>query len=566
MRHVRAVLVVITLLGCGSGGSSGRSAATSAQAADVARATPSLCERDAAACALSGFADRSQFFEDVADERARLAQACREDDVACQTLAQSYGYHPLRVPPDSLRSAEINETLCTAGDAGACWNGAESLLMRHDAPGATARAAALLDRACALGIPEYCFLAGVERLPNGTLPSDPSLAFTQLRAACEREYFAACVSLLQAGAGGLFEALPPTSMDARFLAHPESRTPSTHVAAARARCGHRSGAAFYAPLVNSLATLAPPASLTAPGALAPGRLTVALQRQVTCTLEGAYGDQARGELAALRYVRVLAAIPGGLDVFIEWSDTVDGDVLTLHATRAHVTPEHLRVVADLPFEIHDGDPESFHDTRLDVDGDGLRDVLMTLGTLSPGAHDEAFIFAASRAGGLSRVIIPNDTQGMVDGCFVPGQTTPTLLLMHSERDDELGWSESCVALHVFPAFEYPSVAPITYTLGPRLAADEAIPVLPPGGVPVLRERERPYDPNAAFLHGTQRELADSDWLPFGMCPEHPVFLLRGFDGEQSVVQTVADIARSERGDVGPGISTSTGVLPCELFE
>jgi hypothetical protein len=51
-----------------------------------------------------------------------------------------------------------------------------------------------------------------------------------------------------------------------------------------------------------------------------------------------------------------------------------------------------------------------------------------------------------------------------------------------------------------------------------------------------------------------------------MCPEHPVFLLRGHDGEEHVVQTVTNIARSDHGNVGPGLSPTLGVMRCEDFE
>ncbi len=568
MLHVRTLLVAVTLLGCGSGASRAPSPTRSAEAANVTRATPSPCEEDEALCGFAPFEDRSRFFEEVAEERARLAQVCRHDEAACRALAESYGYHPLRVPPDRLRAAELYTSLCQAEDVSGCWSAASIWLDRTDLSDAPPRAAALLDRACALGDPGLCYLAGVERLPNGGLPPDRARALTQLRAACEQGEEPACLSLLRGGAGGLIEALSPGAVDALFRAvHPDATAPSNVVAASQARCGRREGAAFYAPLVNALAALAPPASLTAPGALAPSRLAVAIQRQLTCTLEGAYGDLAHGEFPALRYLRVLATISGGLDVFLEWSDSLDDEVVMLHATRLHVTPERLRVVADVLFDVMEGAyAESFHDTRLDVDGDGLRDVLMTLGQLAPGDHQQAFVFVASRPGGISRVAIPNDSEALLDGCFLPSETTPTLLLMETQRDAELGWLSSCVALHQFPAFERESVAPITYTLGPRLAADDVIPTLPPDGVPVVSERERPYVPGAVPVGEEARRLVDSDWLPFAMCPEHPVFLLRGHDGEEHVVQTVTNIARSDQGNVGPGLSPTLGVMRCEDFE
>jgi hypothetical protein len=566
--HVRTLLVAVTLLGCGAGASRAPSAGTPAPAADVTRATPSPCEEDEALCTFARFEDRSRFFEEVVGERARLERVCAHDEAACRALAESYGYHPLRVPPDRLRAAELYTALCEAEDMSACWSAASILLDRTDLSDAPARAAALLDRGCALGDPGLCYLAGVERLPNGGLPPDRARALTQLRAACEQGEAPACLSLLRGGAGGLIEALSPGTVDALLRAEdPDAVAPSSVVAASQTRCGRREGAAFYAPLLSALATLSPPASLTAPGALAPSRLTVAIQRQLTCTLEGAYGDLAHGEFPALRYLRVLASIPGGLDVFVEWSDSLDDEVFMLHATRLHITPERLRVVADLQFDITDGaSAESFHDTRLDVDGDGLRDVLMTLGQLAPGDHQQAFVFVASRPGGISRVAIPNDSEALLDGCFLPAETIPTLLLMETQRDAELGWLSSCVALHQFPAFERESVAPITYTLGPRLAADDVIPTLPPGGVPVVSERERPYVPGAVPVGEEARRLVDHDWLPFTMCPEHPVFLLRGHDGEEHVVQTVANVARSDHGNVGPGLSPTPGVLRCEDFE
>jgi hypothetical protein len=151
------------------------------------------------------------------------------------------------------------------------------------------------------------------------------------------------------------------------------------------------------------------------------------------------------------------------------------------------------------------------------------------------------------------MVLPADSEAAVDGCFLPSVSTPTLLLMESQRDPDVGWGSSCLNLQVFPAFDLESVAPMTYSLGALLPADGVMPSLPPGGAPVWSERYRPNGVEPTRRH-------------FDMCPEHPVFVLRGHDGGQPVAQLVSNVARSERGSLGPAVTSASGMLPCEENE
>ena len=571
---VMGVILLVLLSGCGSGAATGSTLATTE--ASVTSIGEDPCGEDPA-CGMRDFHDRSRFFEEVASERARLERACRVNPAACATLAESHLLHPLRLPSDAARGAQLYGALCEAGDLEACWPAVWPLLERSRSAEASARAAALLDHGCALGGAEVCFTAGVERLPNGRLPHDPARAATRLSSACRLGYFPACVSWLRAGASGLVESPSPAEVDA-LLTVGGSDAPSESARALERSCGHRSGPGFYAPLLGALTALQPAASWSAAGAIAPGQLTAAIRRNVTCTLEGAYGDTVYGEGTSLRYVRVLGAVPGGLDVFLEWSESDGNDLVLLHAARALITPESLRVVADVPFEVDSSrgeSPDSVHDTRLDVDGDGLRDVRVVFSRLVPGDLTEKFLFVSTRGSGISEMEIPHDTQAAIDGCFVPSEGTPLLLVMLTKRDAERGWSESCIALHQFPPFEQTSVVPVAFTLGPRLTGD-ALPALPAGGEMVLRDSVGQRTPVTPMTGTTvppiydeeQRRVADRD-LPFTMCPEQPVFLLRGVDAQQPdqlTMQTVTDIRRAEGGTLGPALALTPGPLRCEEHE
>lgn len=539
--------------------------------------------------------ERAAFLSDAVAEREALEASCRTDREACDALAEHALGLPARFPSDRMRAAEVYGASCDAGDLEACGPAGRILLKRGRTPERLARAAEHLDRACTNRDAALCYVAGVERLPNGRLLPDRDRAATQLRAACRLGRHTACVSLLTASESGLVPRVSAEEVDAFFALgradEARRQPPSVRAASLRARCGIRtSPETTYAELVASLESTSP-----SDGVIVASRLPPAARRAVECTLEGAYGDVAEQSQPRLRFVRALAPLAeGGFDVFVEWvaAEASGRPMPSLYASRVHVTRGSFRVLEHVSFPIESPYPDFGlvqHETRLDVDGDGRRDVLVLYGDDFEDVITERLVVAPSRGGTLFDIAVPHGQNETFEGCFLTGTDSPVLAMLRARRDPTYGYGSSCLALLDFPRDEAPSLRPLEADVGPPLrlgGEDPELPTLPPGGTHVTRPSAfdmalaaptvTPSTTGAIAIrapyYGFDDERGfdrDARAFPFAMCPSNPVFLLRGRSETRDYEGTTGRVVSNVRigapnGSIGPAIPESD--LTCETHD
>jgi hypothetical protein len=266
------------------------------------------------------------------------------------------------------------------------------------------------------------------------------------------------------------------------------------------------------------------------------------RRDFECVLAGLHGGRGLELQPLSLWFKPMALNPdGSLDLVAGWKTADASSSGAPRVARLQVDAVRARFVDVWGAEVAvDGGAYTgwFVDTQLDVDGDGVRDVVAAWIDNRQGSSRDALIIAASRGHGLADY---STTRGVTsqDVCFESGRVVPTLLAAVPDTSATQPWERSCVARVELSSAEPPRLLTLTVEAAPAARLDRGdVPTLPAGAVPVMRTLRvaDPDDVHSALGHSEAWTVA------VGMCPSSSAFLLQSLApqvGEGAIVGHVA---------------------------